>query len=216
MTTTSHPGRRDVHPRQLVHNFVDLHDNHPVVESRRLDNGRRVFGIRTGVEIAVAVGLLGANQRHVRHQIREHPRVEFYIGVNGADLELAVFEELRQAYALRTSESKIEFASDAPLEQRQMFRAADARDQEVQVMDLPRIDLDERTRQEVRLLLVVPLKRSTASPGSRSVLKRLDDRARFAADIPSSMARSGPGERPSSPCGATRGRSVRRPKQELP
>ena len=107
------PGRRDVHARQLVHDFVDLHDDHPVVEGRRLDDGRRVLGIRAGVEVALAVGLLGTDQRHVGHQVDEHPRVQLDIGVNGADFELAVFEELCQAHALRTGESEIELAGDA-------------------------------------------------------------------------------------------------------
>ena len=127
------------------------------MEGRRLDDGRRVLGVRAGVEVALAVGLLGADQRHVGHQVDEHPRIELDIGVNGADHELPVLEELRQAYALRTGVSKIDLAGDAALEQRQMFRPADARDQEVQVMELCRVDLDERPRKEIRLLLVVTL-----------------------------------------------------------
>src|SRR5271163_2461313 len=43
----------DVHPRQLVHDFVDLHDDHAVVECCRLNDGRRVFGVRTRIEVAL-------------------------------------------------------------------------------------------------------------------------------------------------------------------
>jgi hypothetical protein len=74
-----------------------LHDDDPVVEGCRLDDGRRVLGVRASVEVALSVGLLGANQCHVRHQVHEHPRVQFDVGVNGADLELSVLERLRQA-----------------------------------------------------------------------------------------------------------------------
>jgi hypothetical protein len=74
---------------------------------------------------------------------------------DGADLDLPVLEELRQAHALRTGKSQIDLAGDTAREQGQVLRPADARDEEVQVMNLRRIDLDERTRQEVRLLLVV-------------------------------------------------------------
>ena len=145
------PGRRDVDARQLLHDFVDLHDDHPVVEGGRLDDGRRVLGVRAGVEVALAVGLLGADQRHVGHQVDEHPRIELDIGVNGADLELPVLEELRQAYALRTGVREIDLAGDAPLEQRQMFRPADAGDQEVQIMELRRVGANAAVIARVRL-----------------------------------------------------------------
>ena len=77
--------------------------------------------------------------------------------MNGADVDLAVLDEVRQPHALGAGESEIDLAGDAPLEQRQMFRPADARDQQVQVMELRRVDLDERPRKEIRLLLVVAL-----------------------------------------------------------
>src|SRR4029077_5947039 len=50
-----------------------------------------------------------------------------------------------------------DLAGDTALEQGQVLRPADARDEEVQGVKLRRIDLDERTRKEVRLLLVVTL-----------------------------------------------------------
>jgi hypothetical protein len=69
------PRCRNVHAWQLIHDFVDLHDDNTVVESGGLHYGRCVFGIRAGVEVALAVRLLGADQRHVGHQVHKHPRV---------------------------------------------------------------------------------------------------------------------------------------------
>ena len=146
------------------------------MEGRRLDDGRCVLGIRAGVQVALAVGLLGADQRHVGHQVDEHPCIEFDIGVDGPDFQLPVFEELRQANALRTGEREIELASDAPLEQRQMFRPADASDQEMQVMELRRVGLDECPGEEIRLLLVVTLQCHVVT-GLDQRLQRLDGRS---------------------------------------
>jgi hypothetical protein len=39
------PKSRDVDGRRLVHDFVDLRDDHPIVESCRFDDGRRVLGV---------------------------------------------------------------------------------------------------------------------------------------------------------------------------
>jgi hypothetical protein len=52
---------------------------------------------------------------------------------------------------------EIDLAGNAPLEERQMLRPADARDQQVQIVELCRVDLDERPRQKISLLLVVAL-----------------------------------------------------------
>jgi hypothetical protein len=169
------PGRRDIDARQFVHQLVDLDDDHTVVESGRLDNGRRVFGVRAGVEVALAIGLLGADQRHVGHQVHEHPGIQLDIRVNGADLKLAVLKQLGQANALRTGVREIELAGDASLEQRQVLRSADAPDQQVHIMGLRRIDLDERPRQEIGLLLVVAFERHGV-PGLQQRLQGLGDR----------------------------------------
>ncbi len=121
-------------------------------------------------------GCLGADQRHVGHQVHEHPRVELHIGVNGADLELPVLEELRQAYALRTGIREVDLSGDASLEQRQMFWPAHAGNQEVQIMELRRVRLDQRTGQKIRLLLIITLE-SHGIPRLDQRLQCLDDRS---------------------------------------
>src|ERR1700752_2528426 len=57
-----------------------------------------------------------------------------------------------------------------------MFRPADARDQEVQIMELCRVDPDERTRQKIRLLLVVTLESHCIARLDQR-LQCLDDRS---------------------------------------
>src|SRR4029077_13313116 len=71
-----------------------------------------------------------------------------------------------------------DLAGDTALEQGQVLRPADARDEEVQVVKLRRIDLDERTRKEVRLLLVVTLQ-SHGVAWFEKRLQRLDNRLGF-------------------------------------
>ena len=89
-----HPVARDVDPRHLVDDLVDLRDDDAVLEGCRLDDGRRVLGVRTGVEVAVAVGADRGDQRDVRREVDELAREQLEIGVNGAELDLAA-EQLR-------------------------------------------------------------------------------------------------------------------------
>ena len=60
-----HPVAGDVDARHLVDDLVDLGDDDAVLEGGRLDDGRRVLGVRAGVEIAVAVGADRGDQRDV-------------------------------------------------------------------------------------------------------------------------------------------------------
>ena len=63
---------------------------------------------------------------------------------------------------------------DAALEQRQMLGTADARNQQMHVVNLVRIDLGERARQEVGLLLVVAFERDAVA-GLDQGFERIDD-----------------------------------------
>jgi len=157
------PRGRNVDARQLVDDFIDLGDHDAVAEGGRFDDGRRVFGVRPGVQIAFAVGLHRAHQRHLRREVDEHACIQFDVGVDGADFELAVFEQLRHAQRLRAGEGKVEFFGDAGLEDAQMFGAADGRDQQVQVVHLGRVDLGQRARQEVGLFLVIAFERNAVA-----------------------------------------------------
>ncbi len=74
-----------------------------------------------GVQVALAVGLLGAQQRHVRGEVDEHPRVQLDVGVDRPDLDLAVCEQLRHAHALRAGVGEIETAGHAALEDVQVL-----------------------------------------------------------------------------------------------
>jgi hypothetical protein len=146
---------------------IDDGDNRPLRAGRIGSDGfPDVMGERTGAlrfcarpDWAHCTSTTASSGVKLEHTKPYLPCIELDIGVNGADLELPVLEELRQAYALRTGGREIDRAGDAALEQRQMFRPADARDQEVQIMELRRVGLDERTQQKIRLLLVVTLER---------------------------------------------------------
>ncbi len=49
----------------LVDDLADLRDDDAVLERGRLDHGRRVLGVGAGIEVAVAVGAHGGDQRDV-------------------------------------------------------------------------------------------------------------------------------------------------------
>ncbi len=57
-------------------------------------------------------------------QVDQQPGVQFDVGVDRADFEQAVFQQLRDAQALGAGEGEVELARDAPLEQVQMLGAA--------------------------------------------------------------------------------------------
>ena len=137
---TSIQRRRNIDARKLVDDFVDLHDDDPIVKRRGFDNDRGVLGIGSRVEVAVLVRLLGADENDVGHQIHEQPSVELDVGMDGADREFSVLEKLRKPQALRSGEGKVDLFGDAEFEQREVLRPADARDDQVQVVDLSRID----------------------------------------------------------------------------
>lgn len=153
-----HPGRRDIHSRQVarvVDDTVDLDDDDAVAERGGLHQRRGVFRARPGVHVAFAVGDETGDQRHVGDQVDHQPRVRTDVGVDRADLQQAVFEQLADAQALRAGEGEVELARDAQFEQVEMLRAADAGHDHVQVVQLAGIDPRQRTGEEIRLLLVV-------------------------------------------------------------
>ncbi len=94
------PVRRNIDARQDIHNFIDLGNHDPAAEGGCFHNRRRIFGIRPGVQIAVAVGCLRGDQRYPRRQIHEVAAEQFQISMNRADVELAgaeVFADLEAA-----------------------------------------------------------------------------------------------------------------------
>jgi hypothetical protein len=76
-----------VDPRQVDRDLVDLRDDDAAAERCSFNDCGRVLGVRTGIEIAVAVGLVGDNQRDLWRQVHQRARVKFEIGVDRADLE---------------------------------------------------------------------------------------------------------------------------------
>ena len=129
-TTKSIQEPGDVDPRQVadvVDDLVDLRDHDAVAEGGGLDQRRRVFGARAGVEVACAVGLEAGDEHDVRRQVDVQAPIELDVGVDRADLEHAVLQELRDAQALRAGVGEVELAGDAALEQVELLGTADAR-----------------------------------------------------------------------------------------
>ena len=124
-----------------------------------------------GVEVAVAVGLLGAQQRDIRCQVDEHARVELDIGVDRADLERAVLQQLRDAHALRAGVGEVELAA-MPFSNRSRCSA-----RTIEQISMCRSctrcgSHPARAGQEIGLLLVVALQRHPVAR-TQQRLKRL-------------------------------------------
>ena len=88
-------------------------------------------------------------------QVDEQARIELGVGMDGADFEQAVLQELRDAQALRAGIGEVELVGDAPLEQVEVLGQADARHDQVHVVHPGRVDLGQRTGKKVGLLLIV-------------------------------------------------------------
>jgi hypothetical protein len=110
------PRRRNVDARQLVHDLVDLDNDDSIVKRGRLDDHRRVLGIRARVNVALLVTLLGTHQHDIRRKIHEQPGVELDIGMNSSNGEFSILEQLRQPQALRAGEGEVHFTGNAELE----------------------------------------------------------------------------------------------------
>lgn len=147
--------RRDIDPRNLLDDLVDLGDHDTVLERRRLHHGRRVLGVRTGVEISVAIGADGGDQRDLRRQIDEVAGEQFEIGVDRAQLDLAAEQHARDAGRLRPGIGIVELLRDTAVEQVEMLGENDARLHHVQIMDPGEVDGEERAAEQIGLLLVV-------------------------------------------------------------
>jgi hypothetical protein len=65
--------------------------------SQLLEDGLLEIG---GIEVTFAVGFVAGDQRDVRRQIDVQAGVEFDIGMNGADFQQPIFQQLRNAQAL--------------------------------------------------------------------------------------------------------------------
>ncbi len=88
--------------------LVDLRDHDAARKSRGLDDGRRVFGVGAGVEVALRIGRLRGDQRHLGREVDEVAREQFEVGVDRTDLDAAARHQLGQARALRPREAEVE------------------------------------------------------------------------------------------------------------
>jgi hypothetical protein len=156
----------------------------------RFDEGGRVLGVGTRIEIAVAVGLVGDDERDLRRQVHQHAGVEFEIGVNCADLESVRRDEFGEPAALRSSVSKIQPGRDAAFEHGEMVGQRQDGLHHVQIVDPRRIDTRQGGSEKIGLLLIVALDRHAVA-GLDDRCKQLDHALR-GAELPACAAdRSG-------------------------
>jgi hypothetical protein len=115
-----------------------IHDT--VLEGGRLDDRRRVLGIRSGIEVTLAVGADGGDQCDVRSKIDEVAGEQLQISMNCAQFDLSAEQHAGDARRLRTGIGIVEPLCDTAVEQIQMFRQHDAGLHHVQTVHLRRID----------------------------------------------------------------------------
>ena len=185
------PAAGDVDAGQMVDDLVDLGDHDAALERGGLDDRRRVLGVGAGVEVAFAVGGLGADQRHLGRQIDEVAGEELEVGVDRADRDPAAAGQPRQPRALRPGEAEVETAGDAVLEQVQVFGQRQHRLHHVQVVHRGRVERGQRAGQEVGLLLVVAFQ-ADAVAGLDHRLQQGADRGRI--DLLGGRHRTGAGQ----------------------
>ncbi len=147
--------RRNVDARHPVDDFINLGDHDTVLERRRLDDRRRVLGVRAGVEVAIAIGADRGDQRDVRGKIDEVAGEELEISVNRPQFDLAAEQHARDARRLRTGIGIVQLLGDAAVEQVEVFREHDAGLHHVQIVHLRQIDRKQCAAEQIRLLLVV-------------------------------------------------------------
>ena len=145
----------------------------PDLEGGRLDDGRRVLGVWAGIQIAVAVGLVGGDQRDMRRQIDEIAAEQLEIGVDRAELDFAPAQRTREGCPLRTGIGEVELARDAALEQVEVGLQNDAGLHDVQIMDLLPVDARQNFSEKIGLLLVVALEADPIARADDRLEKRL-------------------------------------------
>ncbi len=69
---------------------------------------RCFFRVCAKEEVAVAVGLGGRDERHVRLQVGKVTGIEFQVGMDGADMNALFPDEAGKLGRLRSGESEIE------------------------------------------------------------------------------------------------------------
>ena len=159
------PVAGDVDPRQRagLDQLVHLSDHHPAAERGGLGDHRGVLGVRSGVEVAVPVAFLCGNQRDVREQVEEHPRVELEVGVDRPYPQRALADQLGHPQRLRPGVGEVDPRRDSLFEEVEVLGPGQARHHHVQVVHPVRIHLHERSGEEVGLLLIVPLERDAVA-----------------------------------------------------
>ncbi|SAQ22797.1 Uncharacterised protein [Klebsiella michiganensis] len=170
------PRTGDIHARQIalvIDQFVNLRNNDAVMERGGFHQRRGIFGARPGVQVALAVGFVTGDQRDVWRQVDVQARVKLDVGVDSADFQQAIFQQLRNTQALGTGEGEIKLAGDTFFEEVQMLAAPDARHNHMQVVNFLWVNFRQHPREEISLFLVVAFQHHPVA-GGQQLLKNGD------------------------------------------
>ena len=129
---------------RVIDELVDLHDHDAVGKRGGLDQRWRVFRAGAGVDVAVAVGLETGHQRNVGNQVHHQARIQLDVGVDGADFQQSVGQQLADAQALRPRKREVELVRDAGFKNVEVFGAAHAGHDHVQIVQALGVHLGQR------------------------------------------------------------------------
>ena len=157
------PVARHVDARHAVDDTVDLRNQDAGLERRGLDNSRRILGVDARIEIAVSVGCVSCDEAHVRREIAEITTVKFKVGMDRTDLDAPFFHKAGNPHALRTRITKVQFFSEAILEDIEMRWQRDVGLHDMQAVDFLRRTARKLTSQEIGMLLIVAFYANTVA-----------------------------------------------------
>ena len=103
------------------------------------------------------VGRLRGDKGNVGREIDEVAPEELEVGVDRADLDLPVLDELREARALRSGKREVDLLRQSLLEQLHVARQCEHGLHDVQIAHTLRRTACKRLGKEIRLLLIVAL-----------------------------------------------------------
>src|SRR5260370_34251066 len=150
------PRARNVYPRQLVCDFVNLENDEALAKCCGFNNRGGIFRVGPSINVALGITFLGTNQGNIWNQIDKHAGIKLDVCMDRSDIKLLVLKELSDSQALRAGVGKINLVRDAVLEKVQMLRPANAGNQHVNFMNLPGIDLCQGARKKIGLFLIIP------------------------------------------------------------
>src|SRR5580704_11107363 len=151
-----------------------LHDDDAVVKGSCFRNDWRVFSVGPGINVAFSIRLYRTNEDHIGDKIHQQSGIKFDVGVDGSNVEPPIFQQLGDAQALWTCVGEIYFLRDSQFKQCELFGPADTRNDQMQIVNLLRINLYQGPREEISLFLVISFQHDPVAADDES-FQSVDD-----------------------------------------